>query len=247
MAAFERSHDAALNGSGLEPDGGDGGHDGGEWDGDGAGRAKRGGFGLFGARRTQFEKRLDGGGGGGARLQRRRARAAVDGGGMDGVVVDLATLTFAPLEAKGKAPPGRSHAVVCALGGRVLVVGGQAPRDAAFAGRAARLVDGETDPMQVSALVLTSALITLRTFDSTCAHAHSLSFNTCPAFFSCIIPSPNRPTVQTPDFPNLPIAAPGARAGHGRGISPGWQARHEDGPLALASAPGRGLPRLARH
>ena len=52
---------------------------------------------------------------------------------MDGVVVDLATRTFAPLEATGAPPPARSHAAVAAVGGRLVVVGGQRPRDYAAA------------------------------------------------------------------------------------------------------------------
>jgi len=57
-----------------------------------------------------------------------------------------------PLEAQGPWPSARSHACVSVVGGRVLVVGGQLPRDyrAVQAGRPnADLVDGHNQPAVV--------------------------------------------------------------------------------------------------
>lgn len=57
-----------------------------------------------------------------------------------------------PLEAQGPWPSARSHACVSVVGGRVLVVGGQLPRDyrAVQAGRPnADLVDGDKQPAVV--------------------------------------------------------------------------------------------------
>mmetsp|Transcript_15970 Transcript_15970/g.18828 ORF Transcript_15970/g.18828 Transcript_15970/m.18828 type:complete len:816 (+) Transcript_15970:95-2542(+) len=75
------------------------------------------GQGMFGGKATEFEK--------GLRMPKQRKRSE----GMDGVVLDLATRVFFPLEVKGVPPPMRSHAVVSAVNGRVVVVGGQRPRD----------------------------------------------------------------------------------------------------------------------
>lgn len=65
---------------------------------------------------------------------------------MDGVVLDLASRVFFPFEAKGRAPPMRSHAVVSVVNGRVLVVGGQRPKDyqALKTGRDIEMVDVDT-------------------------------------------------------------------------------------------------------
>jgi hypothetical protein len=45
------------------------------------------------------------------------------------LLLEKVTRTYAPLEAKGTPPSARSHAVAALVGGRVLVTGGQKPRD----------------------------------------------------------------------------------------------------------------------
>ena len=50
---------------------------------------------------------------------------------MDGMLIDLAAMMYVPMEAKGVPPSARSHAVVLALGGRILVFGGEKPLGAA--------------------------------------------------------------------------------------------------------------------
>lgn len=97
------------------------------------------GQGMFNGTATEFEK--------GMRMPKHRKR----GNGMDGVVLDLRARVFFPLEAKGIAPPMRSHAVVSAVNGRIVVVGGQRPRDYAAlkAGRDIEMVDSAESEVYV--------------------------------------------------------------------------------------------------
>mmetsp|Transcript_86535 Transcript_86535/g.244550 ORF Transcript_86535/g.244550 Transcript_86535/m.244550 type:complete len:473 (-) Transcript_86535:752-2170(-) len=85
-------------------------------------------------------------------------------GGMDGIIIDLNTRTYHPLEARGTPPKARAGSVIQIVAGRILVFGGSKPGGAqasAVSGAGAsslglEIVDGE-DHMNVHVLDILAA------------------------------------------------------------------------------------------
>jgi len=162
---------------------------------------------------------------------------------------DKFIIIHSPLEAQGPWPSARSHACVSVVGGRVLVVGGQLPRDyrAVQAGRPnADLVDGYKQPAVVGGLGGRG-----RNYKNSVVFVYhrtkTLHF-ACPAvvLLSCLI------CVAVNDFffivlvfPPMQLLLQGARAGHGRGFPPDRAPEHENGALEMVPAPLGGVTRLA--